>query len=142
MIDKTTLSKHKYIYRIYEDGTDEVHFQKFPIVYLNSKVVYFKDARKQEYLANVEVRKVFDNFGKFIEDKHGSASWRDIDDYFWDIDGNLQELFMEWKKHRRIEKLRAREKQITDRYLRARKEFEKAEEELIVLAQIKENDND
>ena len=138
MIDKTTLSKHKYIYRIYEDGADEVHFQKFPIVYLNSKVVYFKDARKQEYLANVLVSKISDNFAKYAKDVLDKY-YKTIDDYFWDVEGNLQDLFQEFKQERNKVKLLQAEKNITFRYVQAQKEFEAAKAKLNELIQLKES---
>ena len=140
MIDITTLSKQKYIYRVYEDGADELHCTKHSIIYLNSKVVYFKDARKQEYLGNILVSKISDNFAKYMDKYEWSASWRKIDDYFWDVEGNLQELFQEWKNKRKNAKLLERERQITNRYLQARKEFEDAEAQLEKLNTLKEKE--
>ena len=139
MIDITTLTKHKYIYRIYEDGADELHCTKHSIIYLNSTVVYFKDARKQEYLNNILVRNISDNFTKYMDEYEWSASWRKIDAYFWDVEGNLQELFQEWKNKRKAAKLIEKENQITNRYLRARKELEDAEAQLELLNKFKEN---
>lgn len=42
---KKNLSKCKYIYRIYKEN-DSFHIEKYPIVYINSEVVYFKTGRK------------------------------------------------------------------------------------------------
>jgi hypothetical protein len=137
MIDKTTLSKHKYIYRIYENTVGEIHCAKYPIIYLNSKVVYFKDARKQEYLANVLVSKVCDNFTVYAQavlDKY----YKTIDDYFWDVEGNLNELFQEFKQKRKVAKLMQAEKQITFRYVQTKKAFEEATAKLNELIQLKE----
>lgn len=137
MIDKTTLSNHKNIYRIYEDSVGEIHCNKYPIIYLNSKVVYFKDARKQEYLANILLSKIYDNFEVYAQavlDKY----YKTIDDYFWDVEGNLKELFQEFKQKRKAEKLIQAEKQITLRYIQAQKEFETAKAKLNELIKLKE----
>jgi hypothetical protein len=141
MTDKTTLSKHKYIYRVYEDSTGEVHCSKYPIIYLNSKVVYFKDARKHEYLANVLVSKIYDNFEVYAQAVL-DMYYKTIDDYFWDVEGNLKELFFEFKQKRKAAKLIHAEKQITFRYVQAQKEFEAAKAKLNELIRLKENKND
>lgn len=44
---KKNLSKCKYIYRIYREH-ENFHIEKYPIVYINSKVVYFKTGRKND----------------------------------------------------------------------------------------------
>lgn len=141
MIDKTTLSKHKYIYRVYEDSAGKVHCAKYPIIYLNSKVVYFKDARKQECLANILVSKISDNFAGYAQDVLDKY-YKTIDDYFWDVEGNLQELFQEFKQKRKVAKLMQAEKQITFRYVQAQKELEAAKEKLNELLKLKEKHND
>ena len=43
---KKNLSKCKYIYRIYKEN-NSFHIEKYPIVYINSEVVYFKNGRKK-----------------------------------------------------------------------------------------------
>lgn len=45
---KKNLSKYKYVYRIYKDSgvIADFHIEKYPIVYINEEVVYFKDGRK------------------------------------------------------------------------------------------------
>lgn len=47
-IDKSTLSKKKYIYRLYEDRDGVPHVEKYPVIYINEKYVYFKVASKSE----------------------------------------------------------------------------------------------
>lgn len=42
---KKNLSKCKYVYRIYKEN-NRYNIEKYPIVYINSKVVYFKTGRK------------------------------------------------------------------------------------------------
>ena len=43
---KKNLSKCKYVYRIYREY-ENFHIEKYPIVYINSDVVYFKNGRKK-----------------------------------------------------------------------------------------------
>ena len=47
MLDNKTLSKQKFIYYVYESDKT-IHIEKFPIVYINSKYVYYKHSRKHE----------------------------------------------------------------------------------------------
>lgn len=42
---KKNLSKCKYVYRIYREH-ENFHIEKYPIVYINIEVVYFKTSRK------------------------------------------------------------------------------------------------
>lgn len=137
-MDKQNLSKYKYIYRIYEDRTGEVHCTKHPVIYINSEVVYFKDARKQEYLANTSVDRVSDDFASFAKDVLSRPFHWNVDSYFWNIEDNIVELFQEFKKQRTLAQIIQKEKQITARYVRARKEFEAAEAELTKLVSAKE----
>ena len=127
MIDLTALSKHKHLYHIYEDSIGELHCTKYPIIYLNSKVVYFKDARKQEYISYVKLCNIYDDFEACIKriDYYGTFNY-----YFWNIDDNINDLFKEFKQQRKAQKLLGKEKQIIDRYNRAKREFEMAQKEL------------
>ena len=43
---KKYLSKCKYVYRIYKKDND-FHIEKYPIIYINSEVVYYKNGRKE-----------------------------------------------------------------------------------------------
>ena len=42
---KKNLSKCKYVYRLYIER-ENFHIEKYPIVYINSNIVYFKTGRK------------------------------------------------------------------------------------------------
>lgn len=140
-MDKQNLSKYKYIYHIYEDKDKELHCSKYPIIYINSKVVYFKDARKQEYLRDIRIEKVSDDFVSYAKTVLSrSFSWR-VDDYFWSVEDDIKERFQEFKRQRALKNMIGKEKQITDRYERAKKEFEAAKAELEKLASVKEKTN-
>ena len=70
---KKYLSKCKYVYRIYKkDNT--FHIEKYPIVYINSEVVYYKiyykNGRKESLCScyfNDQYRNVKESFDKAIE---------------------------------------------------------------------------
>ena len=132
-MDKQNLSKYKHIYRVYEDSTGTIHCTKYPIIYINSKVVYFKDVRKQEYLNNVCINNVSDDFASYAEKMLSTSfNWR-VDHYFWDVEDDIRELFQEFRKQRALKSMISKEKMITDRYERAKKELEAAEAELAKL---------
>lgn len=138
-MDKQNLSKYKYIYRIYEDRTGAVHCTKHPVVYINSKVVYFKDARKQEYLGNTSIDGVSDDFASYAQNVLNSLYHFNVNNYFWNIEDNIIELFREFKKQIALARIIQNEKQITARYVQAQKEFEAAKTELMKLVSAKEN---
>lgn len=46
-MDRTTLSKHKYIYEVYIAEDKRIHFQRYPVVYINAKFVYYVRGDKQ-----------------------------------------------------------------------------------------------
>lgn len=132
-MDKQNLSKYKHIYRVYEDSTGTIHCTKYPIIYINSKVVYFKDVRKQEFLNNVYINNVSDDFTSYAEKMLSkSFNWR-VDHYFWSVEDNIEDLFLEFRKQRSLAQMISQEKMITDRYERAKKELEAAEAELAKL---------
>ena len=64
---KKNLSKCKYVYRIYKEN-DNFHIEKYPIVYINSEVVYYKHVRKNDL-----ERMNFNNFWKNIKESFDAA---------------------------------------------------------------------
>lgn len=66
---KKYLSKCKYVYRIYKKDND-FHIEKYPIIYINSEVVYYKNGRKESLCScyfNDRYRNVKESFDKAIE---------------------------------------------------------------------------
>ena len=53
-INKKELSKKKYIYRLYEAKDGVPHVEKYPVIYINERYVYFKVASKSE-LGRVDI---------------------------------------------------------------------------------------
>lgn len=115
MLDKETLSKQKYIYYVYE-ADNTLHIEKLPVVYLNSKYVYYKHSRKHElekaYLSDVKdtLEDVFEKDYKFIYSR---------DRYFWNPAENPEKVVAMLKK-------RADEKRIEKNKSWAEKELERA----------------
>jgi hypothetical protein len=75
------LSKRKYIYRIYSSEDCVIHCEKHPVIYINSKVVYYKDHRKQEYLNYRLVSSVYDEFIEVTLNVCGN-----FERYFWKVE--------------------------------------------------------
>lgn len=139
MIDLQTLSKQKYIYRVYETYERKLYCDKHPIIYINSKVVYFKSSRKAERLTCINANEVNDNFvhyaQKHLLDRFGGS----IDAYFWDVDSNIAELYPKFKQQRELIRLQNAEAKIIANYEKAKREYEDAQKELEKLNAIKEN---
>lgn len=56
-MDKTTLSKYRWIYEIYINGKNEVHKERHKVIYINKQYVYIarggNEALECIYLANI-----------------------------------------------------------------------------------------
>lgn len=103
MIDLKNLSKIKHIYRIYESEDEVLHCEKYPVIYINSKVVYFKDARKQETLNHINISNVLDSITDFYQNNYYLNYYRPcFDKYFWNMETNIQEIYEDLKKQRNI----------------------------------------
>ena len=62
---KKNLSKCKYVYRIYKENNN-FHIEKYPIVYINSEVVYFKTGRKN-YIESMSFSNLWTNVKENFE---------------------------------------------------------------------------
>ena len=92
-MDKTTLSKHKYIYRVYVSNDETIHCEKFPVVYINSKYVYFERGSKQP-LEYTSTDMVLDSVGWLME-KNASLGKNLLTNvaqrYYWEVSENPEE---------------------------------------------------
>lgn len=141
-MDLQNLSKIKHIYRIYESEDKVLHCEKFPVVYINSKVVYFKDARKKEYLNYTYVGNVMDNFTNFYQNNYYQNYYRPcFDKYFWNMETNVQEIYEDLKKQREMIRSKNEEEKKRDRLERAKREYENALKEIELLDKLKESLN-
>lgn len=140
MIGLKDLSKIKHIYRIYESEDEVLHCEKFPVIYINSEVVYFKDGRKKEMLNYTRVNNVLDNFTDFYQNDCYKNHYRpSFDKYFWNIETNIQEIYEDLKKQRNAIRSKNEEEKKRNRYEKAKREYEAALKEIELLDQIKES---
>ena len=137
MLDLKNLSKIKYIYRIYEATDGILHCERFPVVYINSEVVYFKDARKKEYLNYIKVRNVTDNLTAFYNSGNYVKYYSYFDKYFWNVENNIQEIYEDLKKQKAEAQIKDEKEKAMSRYERAKREYEAALKEIEVMEQIK-----
>lgn len=136
MTNFENLSKYKHIYRVYESDDKQIHCEKYPVVYANSKVVYFKDVRKQEYLNHVDTVKIKTNFEDAVNTALKNPWFRRIDTYLWDVEGNLIELFNEFKHNRELVRLRETEATVISNLNKAKKEYEEWTAKLAKLKEV------
>ena len=92
-MDKTTLSKHKHIYKVYLDSGDRIHFEKFPVVYINSKYVYFEQGSKQP-LSCTSTDMVLDSVQWLMEKNAGLGKnllTNVANRYYWEVSEDPEE---------------------------------------------------
>ena len=135
MVDLKNLSKIKHIYRIYESEDEVLHCEKYPVIYINSVVVYFKNTRKQGMLNYTNIDNVLDNLTVFYQDKY----YPRFDRYFWNMETNIQEIYADLKKQRDEIRRKNEEEKKRDRYEKAKREYEEALKEIELLDKIKES---
>jgi hydroxymethylpyrimidine pyrophosphatase-like HAD family hydrolase len=86
MINKQELSKFKYLYRIYSSGDKVMHCEKYPIIYSNGEIVYFKTGRKRE-LSYIYFKNIKDEY-TCIEsrDLNYFGYYSDFDKYYFKVE--------------------------------------------------------
>ena len=101
-MDAKNLSKQKYIYRIYESRDGKLHCEKYPIIYVNSMVVYFKDGRKNGSLGCTYIENILDdtttiNPARLAEEPQLYRCR--FNRYFWKVDEEkIEEIFEDLTK--------------------------------------------
>lgn len=79
-MNKENLCKHKWIYYVYTNSNGDNHIEKYPIIYINKKYVYFKRSREDKlgmtYTNNVktDLAAVFQRGYKYLYEH---------DRYYW-----------------------------------------------------------
>lgn len=87
-MDKSTLSKRKYIYRVYFDAAKMVHVVRYRIAYINSKYLYYIPGDKQK-LECVEIdNRITESLEKYMD--WNAANGRDPFSgvsymYYWSV---------------------------------------------------------
>lgn len=121
MLDKKNLSKIKFIYRLFYDSTDKkLHCEKYPVIYINSKVIYYKNVRKGENLGVIDLNMLQDiSISEWYERK-GDTIATNINFYalyFADAGNNCKQILAELnagleERNRIKEKMKAKEELI------------------------------
>ena len=122
-MENNELSKVKYIYRIYEAHDGLLHLQKYPVIYINKKYVYFKTA-KSDKLDFILIGNVVSDFYKTYKSKYYTYNiTAKFDEYFWDYNDSIQELFLELKEKRYSVLNQRRLESLQKKYEEAKKEY-------------------
>lgn len=128
-MDYKNLYKYKYIYRIYEVG-GIFHLEKYPVIYINNTVIYFKTGRK-EYLSCECLNKVID-INNYSPNYH---KW--FNKYFIGKEKEIKEMLKDLQQQQLIHVSKEKERQAYSRFERAKKEFEEALTEIEVIKKLK-----
>jgi len=89
-MDKTTLSKHRWIYKMYINGNNEVHVERYKVIYINASYVYYISGG-EDMLKLMSLSSVFNNLEEFINEGNierflSSAYW---EVFFWEPVGQV-----------------------------------------------------
>ena len=127
------LSKRKSIYHVYVSKDGSVHCEKFPIIYANKHVVYYRASRDAHELEYVKIGNIYKTIKEAIRHipKTGFSFlvWQIDDDYKKDL--NYIKIIVEKETNNRIKKsFEQNLEQARERYLNARNEYEKLYGEL------------
>lgn len=84
-MDKTTLSKHRWIYKMYINSNNEVHVERNKVIYINASYVYYISGG-EDMLKLMSLSTVFNNLEEFISEGNierflSSAYWTV---FFWE----------------------------------------------------------
>ena len=113
-MDKTTLSKHRWIYKMYINVNNEVHVERYKVIYINASYVYYISGG-EDMLKLMSLSSVFNNLEEFINEGYverflSSAYWTV---FFWEPIGQVDHESLRRKAEKQnIEKklLQAKEK--------------------------------
>lgn len=122
MSEKEELSKHKYIWYLYGGGDGTIHKERYPVIYANSSIVYYKKKRGTR-LGEVWIQNVKDNPSEREIQSMAQFLCRK---YYWNLPDNFDSMFMSAREEIKngIEKAFV-ETTIRD-YVLAKAAFEKA----------------
>lgn len=125
-INKNELSKKKYLYRVYATEDKVIHCERYVVIYLNSEVVYYKDARKKEYLNYTKVANVRDKyFGITSKDLN---HWGYYEKYFWKVENfnskDATNAAFEQVKKDELQKAKSEYEQSEKEYLYKKEKYE------------------
>lgn len=89
-MDKTTLSKYRWIYKMYINGNNEVHVERYKVIYINASYVYYISGG-EDMLRYMSLSTVFNNLEEFISEGNierflSSVYWTV---FFWEPVGQV-----------------------------------------------------
>lgn len=124
-MDKRYMSQNKYVYEVYlayGAFEMEIHMEKHPVVYSNSKYVYIKRGRK-DALERLDTSDIYEEISV---DACNKILDKEVHTYFWGIDDDKQKHLTNFKA---LKTERDRRKQIDSvklAYRMAKESFERA----------------
>lgn len=127
-VSKDKLSKLKYVYKVHQDSKDNIHLEKYPIIYINKYYVYYK-ANGDQMLNILSTRNIEEKF----PDNYDFGRYNSI--YFWFSDYKTQEevnknfnelkyLALEHQKNQKIQQISKSIKEREDELKQLQKELE------------------
>lgn len=130
-IDKSKLSKLKYIFEIYTDYMGNIHCEKFPIIYINEHYVYYKKSG-DDMLTYVPVSNILSSFRQAIEDEEINIIGDYITGYIfkawlWSEEPDISDLYEIIKKKKAEIFIRKTEETLKSNLLKAKNEYDSAE---------------
>lgn len=110
-MDKTTLSKHKYVYHVYLAQDKRVHFERYPVVYINGMYVYYVRGHKQMlgFLNLISVRDSLEQHIRNNIERGHHMNYGTHNLYCWEIGAEPNELLAQLQE---LNKKDDKEKQI------------------------------
>ena len=131
-MDKTSLSKHHCIYKMYINSNNDVHVERYKVIYINASYVYYISGG-EDILRYMSLSTVFNNLEEFISEWNierflSSMYWTV---FFWEPVGQLDYESLRRKAEKQnIEKKIA---QTQERMKSLQKEQETLQREINVL---------
>lgn len=124
------LSKHKHVYRVYMAQTqpgygEQIHVEKYPVIYANELITYVKDGRKQHRLSEVSTCRIGDHFGMAEAMRH--VTNRTLDLYYWSAE-DLSESVEALREFKMKEDAKQFQEAAERRLKKAEAELKKAQE--------------
>lgn len=126
-VDKDKISKLKHIYQVRQDAENNIHIEKFPIIYINSKFIYYK-ANGDDMLSILPVKDIREKFPDDYDVRRYNAI------YFWfsayksqrEIDEEINDLKYQIKESEKTKKI----KELNNSIRKKIEELQKMQKEL------------
>lgn len=113
-----------------------MHCEKYPVIYINKKVVYFKTGKGQEFLDHMYISGVKDNLVPFLV---GYRNRPIYNQYFWGIAPHIDEIFQEIIRQQREIRSKLAEEITMSAAEKAKKDYEKALKRIELIQKAREN---